>query len=227
MDEHIFEKLQGLNPDIKLFHIEDDLFKQYGKVLDYNGFSEVMKYLDQHTIIPQEGNNYVAHDNSFLASLSDTSSFDEVFNGIELEYGYVNGNNNTLNAVEYHNSSEINISCTSMIILLGKYEDIIDRKYKTKKLISFYVPKGTAIQFYPKVLHFSPFKINSLGFKCGVILPFGTNMELSNAVDVIAEENFCLFKTNKWLLAHEENIKAISNGAYVGLIGKNTIIKHI
>ena len=114
-----------------------------------------------------------------------------------------------------------------MIILLGRYEDIIDGKYDSKNLISFFVPKGTVIKINPKVLHFSPFKVDSNGFKCGVILPYGTNMEFIKKTDSNIDDNYCLFKTKKWLLAHQEYDNGIANGAYVGLMGENTKIKHI
>lgn len=227
MSVDILEKLQRRNPEIKLFDIHDKLFSQYGRILDNSNFVEAQKYLNEQTEIPHEGNIYIAHDSTFFGALSNTSQYDNLFNGVELEYGYVNGKNNTLNAVEYHNSYEINIAATPMIILLGKYEDIHNKKYETNRLQAFYVPECTTILLYPKVLHFSPFRSISLGFKCGVILPFGTNMNFINASDIKKEEDYCLFKTNKWLLAHKENQKAINSGAYVGLIGKNTIIEHI
>lgn len=57
------------------------------------------------------------------------------------------------------------------------------------------------------------------GFRCVVVLPEGTNTELSGPVGKIGEDAL-LYARNKWLIAHEESVLP-EEGAYAGLIGAN------
>ena len=41
-----------------------------------------------------------------------------------IQIGYCNGPNSTLNGLEYHKSSEINIAITDMVLLLGKVQEV-------------------------------------------------------------------------------------------------------
>ena len=145
---------------------------------------------------------------------------------IPLEFGYVNGNNTMLNSLEYHNSSEINIAITPLILLLGSVSDIADKKYDSGNLIAFYIPENTTVEIYSTTLHFSPCKVTDSGFKCGVILPYGTNMNFIKSNEYVRDEDYFLFKTNKWLIAHPEHSKMISLGAYIGITGQNIEIKY-
>ncbi len=111
-------------------------------------------------------------------------------------------------------------------MLLGLHEDIKNQSYDTKSIKAFYIPEYTVIELHPRVLHFSPCKTMNSGFKCGIVLPMGTNTEFIKLDDVETEEDLYLFKTNKWLLVHKEHQKMIDLGAYVGIIGKNIEIKY-
>ncbi len=221
----MYLQLKNKNPNLKLFHVQDPLFSSFGKVLNFSYFEEAKSYLEQQTSIPSKDNVYVAHDDSFLQTLTDLSIYKDLFGDIALEYGYVNGQNQKLNALEFHKSSEINIAVTPLILLLGHTNDIINGQYNSNNVIAFYVPEKTAIEIYPKTLHFSPCKVLDSGFKCGVILPYETNMNFvkPNHLD---DESRYLFKTNKWLLAHPEHQKMISLGAYIGITGINIEIKY-
>ena len=61
-----------------------------------------------------------------------------------------NGKNDTLNAVEYHRSSEINIACSDLVLLLGMEQDINrpDNTYDTAQMEAFLVPQGVAVELY-------------------------------------------------------------------------------
>lgn len=222
----MLENLKKKNPHLNLYHINDNRFNSFGKVLNFNHFKELSSYLNSKTEIPENANIYIAHDDLLAKSLTDMSVYHDVFGDMPLQYGYVNGQNTKLNALEYHKSSEINIALKPLVLLFGSANDIENRTYDSSKLIAFYIPENTAIEIYPRTLHFSPFKVLDLGFKCGVILPYGTNMEFVKPVHLDHDEDYLLFKTNKWLLAHPEHTKMINLGAFIGITGTNIEVKY-
>lgn len=194
--------------------IKDKSFKKYGRVLN-DDFSDIIKYLENQTLIPDEGNIYVASDKDFEM----IKSYDYIkkiyYGNQDIEFGYCNGKNSKLNALEYHNSSEINVAASDFVLLLGDIRDIENDTYKTDSLEAFIVKKGQAIEVYSTTLHFSPIRIDNNGFKCAVVLPRYTNTE----IDYVTEG--LLFKNNKWILTHPEHKKLVDAGVKGRLVGEN------
>jgi len=221
----MISKLNEENIDLQIKSITDKSFEKYGKILNTNLFMDAISFLNSLDV-PTDGNKYIAHDEEFLNSLDNTKVYDDIFGYAKLQFGYVNGNNEYLNALEYHKSSEINIASTPFVLFLGDYKDIQNNEYHSSKLEAFYVPENTVIEMNPGVLHFSPCKVGDEGFKCGVILPYGTNQEFVTNSYELPKENQLLFKTNKWLMTHYENENLISKNAYPGLLGVNYKIKY-
>ena len=79
------------------------------------------------------------------------------------------------------------------------------------------VPAGTAIEVYATTLHYAPCHVNESGFQCVVVLPKGTNTELTFEKAAEGEDKLLTAK-NKWLIGHEE---AAIEGAFNGLKGEN------
>lgn len=221
----MLQKLNEKNHGFSIKHVSSESFSQYGKVLDSSLFREAFSYLDQ-TEIPNIGNYYIAHDQQFADFVNDKSVYADLFGYMPIQFGYVNGNNSFLNALEFHKSSEINLIHTPLVLLLGKVNDIHNNEYDSGLLEAFYIPSDTVIEIYSSTLHFSPCKVNDSGFKCGVILPYGTNMDFVKASHFHSNEDYLLFKTNKWLLAHHENDTLIQKGAYKGIKGINYQVKY-
>jgi len=217
--------LRKKNSDFTIKNINDESFLKYGEVLDSKYFNESFSYL-RNTVVPESGNFYIAHDDKFYSSITNTHVFDDVFGYIDLQYGFVNGNNSKLNALEYHHSLEINVALTPLVLFLGLKDDIDNNNYDASLLETFYVPANTVIKLNPGVLHFSPCKVSDEGFKCGVILPKGTNTEFVNSKYFIGKEDNLLFKTNKWIIGHKENEQLIEKGVYPGIKGTNYEIKY-
>ena len=81
------------------------------------------------------------------------------------------------------------------------------------------MPAGTLIEVYATTLHYAPCEAGDEGFRCVVVLPQGTNMELDHRpVDRCGEEKL-LAARNKWLIGHEEG--GLDEGAWIGLTGEN------
>lgn len=219
-----YENLCELNDHIQLKDIHDNSFTPYGRLISEYDFSDLIAYAEEHTQIPEEGNRYEASVPGLEAQRIKTELENTFYGEMPIEIGYCNGMNSTLNGLEYHKGSEINVAITDMVLILGKLQDVEDNQYDVEKVEVFYVKKGTALQLYETTLHFSPCKTTDSGFKCLVILPAGTNTPLSCTVSQIKKDPL-LFAKNKWLIAHPSRVPLIQKGAYPGLIGENIEVK--
>ena len=204
---------------MKIQNVTDASFRKYGKVLEGYDFSALLKEM-KHTPVPD--------DVVYVPSVEELEALDVAkalqnkgFGGIPIEIGYCNGHNKKLNAVEYHRSSEINVAVTDLVLLIGSQQDITDDfTYDTSKIEAFLVPAGTGIEVYATTLHYAPCHVNESGFQCVVVLPKGTNTELTFETAAEGEDSLLTAK-NKWLIAHED---AAIEGAVNGLRGENITI---
>ncbi|MEH7396588.1 DUF4867 family protein, partial [Priestia megaterium] len=195
--------MKDLNKHIPFYHIEDSKFKHYGKVINEYDFNELETYMDSLTI-PQDQNVYVASVTEMENTIIKNQLQEAFYGEMSIQIGYCNGPNSTLNGLEYHKSSEINIAITDMVLLLGKVQEVENNVFHSNDVIAFFVPKGTAVELYSTTLHFAPCKVNNEGFKTIVILPKGTNDPLSTNIQKRTKEDELLFMKNKWLIAHPE-----------------------
>lgn len=224
MEEKLKELIE-LNPNISLYHVNDELFLNYGKVLSNYDFDEMIQIMNQ-TKIPQDGNVYFTS----IPELEDASVKKKLqmhlYGGMDIQVGYCNGRNSNLNGLEFHKGSEVNVAVTDLVLLLGKVQDIKDNKYSSEQIEGFFIPKGTAVEIYQTTLHFAPCKVTEDGFKCIVILPKGTNEPLQEQTEIMMSEDALLFMKNKWLLAHPERKILIDKGAYPGIDGENHFLTY-
>ncbi|MDT8715075.1 DUF4867 family protein [Clostridium sp. 19966] len=203
-------------------NVTDKEFKKYGQVLKNYDCKEIIEKM-KNTPLPEE----VIYEPSIkeLEELSIAKELqDREYGELPIQIGYCNGNNYSLNAVEYHRSSEINIAVTDLILLIGSQQDIEeDYFYDTSKIEAFKVPAGTIIEVYATTLHYAPCNVNEEGFKCVVVLPRDTNLPLDNKTAKIGEDAL-LFAKNKWLIGHKDT-DLVQQGAFIGLVGENISIK--
>lgn len=212
--------MKDLNKHIPFYHIEDSKFKHYGKVINEYDFNELETYMNSLTI-PQDQNVYVASVTEMENTIIKNQLQEAFYGEMSIQIGYCNGPNSTLNGLEYHKSSEINIAITDMVLLLGKVQEVENNVFHSNDVIAFFVPKGTAVELYSTTLHFAPCKVNNEGFKTIVILPKGTNDPLSTNIQKRTKEDELLFMKNKWLIAHPEREQLINKGAHPGIKGEN------
>lgn len=135
--------------------VTDDSFSAYGKILKGYDFSELLEAM-KSTPCPEDV-VYVPG----LAALESVSAAEQLrkraYGGLPIQIGYCNGHNQTLNALEYHRSSEVDIAASDLILLLGKQQDISgDYTYDTANAEGFFVPAGTAVELYATTLHYAP-----------------------------------------------------------------------
>jgi hypothetical protein len=215
-----YELVKKKNPHLNFYHIKDSQFRDYGKILENYEFGELKEKMGK-TEIPQDGNIYVASDSQLegkrLMEIIEAS----IYGNMPIQIGYCNGRNSTLNGLEYHKGSEINLAITDLVLLLGRVQDIENNSYNASDVSAFYIPEGTVIELYGTTLHFAPCKVTDIGFKAVVILPKGTNQPLEGESEKFTSEDQLLFMRNKWLIAHPERKVLIDKGAYPGIKGEN------
>lgn len=204
---------------MQIFDVTDEHFRPYGRIVSAGDLDELITNLEA-VPYPAEKTQYVANTESLANTTAAHRLEQTLYGGVPTETGYCIGHNHLLNCLEFHSSSEINVAATDFVLLLGKRQDIHDDlTYDTDQLEAFLIPKGTAIEVYATTLHFAPCEAPGQdGFRCLVMLPAGTNLDLEFSVDKQDPMNRLLFKTNKWLIAHPD---AHKEGAFVGLVGEN------
>ena len=205
---------------MKVYSVTDDRFKRYGKIVKGIDFSELVAKLEECTPLP-DGVDYVPGlpELEALPVMKELSS--KAYGEMPIQIGYCNGHNSMLNALEYHRDSEINVAATDAILMLGSQQDITeDFTYDTSLVEAFLVPKGTAVEVYATTLHYAPCGVTGAGFKVGIVLPKGTNLELADAHE--GGEDSHITAKNKWLLGHPEG--GLPTGSPMGLVGKNLCI---
>lgn len=204
---------------MKIQKVTDPAFRKYGQVLEGYDFTGLIKEM-KHTPVPE--------DVIYVPSVEELEALDIMkdlqnkgYGGLSVQIGYCNGHNKKLNAVEYHRNSEINVAVTDLVLLIGHQQDIEpDHTYDTSKIEAFLVPAGTGIEVYATTLHYAPCHVNEGGFQCVVVLPKGTNTDLTFQTEKTGEDSLMTAK-NKWLIAHED---AKIAGAFNGLKGENITI---
>ena len=204
---------------MKIQKVTDPAFRKYGQVLEGYDFTGLIKEM-KHTPVPE--------DVIYVPSVEELEALDIMkdlqnkgYGGLQIQIGYCNGHNKKLNAVEYHRNSEINVAVTDLVLLIGHQQDIeLDHTYDTSKIEAFLVPAGTGIEVYATTLHYAPCHVNEGGFQCVVVLPKGTNTDLTFQTEKTGEDSLMTAK-NKWLIAHED---AKIAGAFNGLKGENITI---
>ncbi len=197
--------------------VTDPAFKAYGRVITGYDFSGLLKAMEQ-TPLPE--------DVIYIPSLPEMEALPaakELENGIygqmPIQIGYCNGHNKKLNAVEYHRDSEVDIAVDDLILILGKQQDIEeDHTYDTSRMEAFLVPAGTAVEVYATTLHYAPCHVKDEGFRCVIVLPRDTNLDME-PVEVKDPEDRLLFARNKWLIGHAQG--GLPEGAFIGLKGEN------
>lgn len=210
---------------MKVLSVTDPSFRKYGRIVKNVDMTALFKGLES-TPCPDGRTVYVAGDPALEALPVAAEISKTVYGEMPIQIGYCNGHNCMLNALEYHRDSEINVAQTDAILMLALMSDVEDDfTLDTSKVVAFKVPAGTAVQVYATTLHFAPCGVDGAGFRVGIILPKGTNLELKgeheklNADGSAPSEDALITAVNKWLIGHPEG--GMKPGVFLGLKGKN------
>ena len=202
-----------------ILSIKDSVFREYGQVIEGIDTPELQAALAK-TPRPDSGVDYIAS----VPELEAVSVFaqirDNIFGGMPIQIGYCNGNNDTLNALEYHRDSELNLPINDVVVLLAHRWDIKDGKLDSADVKAFHVPAGTMIELYATTLHYAPCAVSAKdGFRGIVVLPRGTNGEKPEIEELTCEDKM-LWGRDKWVIAHPDSGDA-AQGIYAGITGEN------
>lgn len=220
-----FNAVAKNNSHLKVKTIMDSSFEKYGDVLSFSDsmISEIINLAEDKFTIPSSGNIYVPEDKELKQTRIAKDIYTNIFGESDIQVGICFGNSTNLNSLEYHKCSEVVIAITDLVIFLGKASDIKDFKYDSSLAEAFYVPAGSVIELYPRILHFAPCKVSGGGFKSIIILTKETN----NSIETKNVSNPLLFKKNKWILTHSDNVKMVRQGVYEGITGANPKINFL
>ncbi len=203
---------------MKVYSIYDKEFENYGKAVDCP-FFDVFEKAAKDIAVPETGCSYMASVPQFETEES-TAYYRKHFGDMDAQIGYCWGRNDTLNALEWHKSSEVHCALEDMILLLGDQRQMQNGFFDTKNIKAFLVKKGESVEIYQTTLHFCPSMPNNKVFKNVVILPRGTNTPLTMPVD-----DKKLVARNKWLVCHGESKKHVDMGRVIGITGENIVVK--
>lgn len=200
----------------------DSSFSIYGKVITEIHFDQLLSVLTEKTPKPSNDVLYVPSESS-LEQLPDMQLLsNNIYGGMPIQIGYCNGSNHTLNCLEYHRGSEINIAADDIILLIAPLDKINHGTLDTSVVEAFKVPAGTAVQLYETTLHYAPCTAADDGFRVAIVLPRDTNTEKPQ-IQELTDEDKLLWARNKWLIAHPDSPEA-KQGAFIGLTGSNITV---
>ena len=207
---------------MKIYQVSDPEFSQYGRIIRNYEVKELLKAMET-TPLPE--------DVLYLPSVKELEELpvfsqmsQGIYGGMPAQMGFCNGHNRSLNALEYHRDSEINVAATDLILLLGRRQDMAeDFTLDTGTVKAFFLPKGVTAEIYADTLHYAPCQTSEEGFRCVVVLPRGTNEELEEMPVIRDGEERLLAAKNKWLLGHPEG--GLPEGTWLGLKGENLTLQ--
>ncbi len=220
----MYKTIKKNNPHVEIFHVEQPETASYVNVVSGYDFEEIISYMVNKTNIPEQGTVYESSIEEMEKTHVHKALMQRFYGGMEVQIGFCNGRNSSLNGLEHHKSSEILIAITDLVLLLGHVWDIKNNQYSSELIKGVFIPRGTAVEIYSTTLHLAPCKVCEEGFKSIIVLPRGTNCEISKDFLRKCEEDYRLFKRNKWLLVHPENLRMIHQQAHIGIVGSNTTI---
>ncbi len=187
---------------MELKSIHDSAFSRYARIIEGYDIAGFVEHYTKVTELPKTGFTYVAS----VPELESQSIFQELkqhfFGGLPIQLGYCNGTNTTLDAVEYHKCSELCITASATVFILGSTADMTGQRYDTKQLEAFLVPTGTMLEILPYTLHYAPCDGRlGKGFRVAVALLQGTCGKLAPTQPGYDEDKL-LVSANKWMLCH-------------------------
>lgn len=196
--------------------IMDRAFAEFGRVLCGVNTEEICAYMQKYE--NKTGVTYIASDREMERMAISGYFTEEAFGEMPLQIGACFGANRRMDAMEYHNCSEVNVAATDLILFLGRRQDVAaDGSYDTAKAEQFFVPAGTVFEMYATTLHYAPCGVDGAQFRAVIVLPRGTNTELEKT-----HEDKLLVAKNKWLIGHPD--AGLPDGTWLGLRGENRCV---
>lgn len=209
---------------MKLYSVFDKEFREYGCVTEGFDCGELLEVLRQREC-PSDHVIYVPSDAQMEALDVIKKLQDHACGKIPMQVGYTNGSCTKMNALEYHKSSEWNVSDEDIILFLARRQDLSEEyEMNTDKVKAFLLPKGVLVEVYATTLHYAPCCEEGKSYRCIVVLPRGTNIPAEKG-EIQNMEDRLMTAANKWLIGHPDG--GCDEGTWLGLTGPNWEIKNL
>ena len=111
--------------------VTDPAFRVYGKVVDGYDCGPLLEAMEK-TPLPEDV-IYVPSVEELEALPVCKKMEENLYGQLPIQVGYCNGHNRKLNALEYHRTSEINVAVTDLVLLIGRQQDI-DQRRKAERI---------------------------------------------------------------------------------------------
>lgn len=207
---------------MKHYSVFDPAFRRFGQVLEGYDFSTLFRAAGTQIKLPEQGFDYCASLPELEALPEAKTLQARAFGGLPIQIGCCFGRNHTLNCLEYHKSSELNLAADPVVLLLACQTELDDFQLNTEKVSAFFVPAGVGVELYATTLHYAPCSTTPEGYRVLCVLPRGTNGPRPDGLRAGGEDRLCM-GANKWLIAHPQSPEAL-HGAFIGLHGENLTI---
>ena len=148
----MLKRLNEVNK-IDVNSVHGEKFRTYGRIIKGYKFDNLISYMNKNTTIPESGNVYIASESEMEQDPIHNEIKNHFYGGMNIEIGYCNGRNSTLNGMEFHKSSEILVAVTDLMLILGHVWDIDNNQFDGENSEVFYVEKGSVIEIYSTTLH--------------------------------------------------------------------------
>ncbi|MEN6524300.1 MAG: DUF4867 family protein [Anaerolineaceae bacterium] len=226
----VLSDLQKINPQIHILPVTDPSFTRYGRVLTNGKADEAIKAARKLWVL-KDGFAAATSVPEFEADKDlQTTIANRIYGEMPVEVGWVYGRNNTLNALEFHQGSEVHISLEDTIFLVAHYEEIEwrpDPYLDTNKVKAYFAPKGSVTELYTWGLHFVPINASAETGFCDIFtLPRGTGNPLT-LLKPNTPDGRILIARNQWLFCHPEAKGMVADGNFPGLYGPNVVINQL
>ncbi|MBE5786634.1 MAG: DUF4867 family protein [Clostridiales bacterium] len=221
----MLETLREKNPGLPFYSVFDAEFRPFGKVIEDFDAAALIAACEKAAVMPEKGVSYVP-------DMPALEAVEGAFDAVKLQLrgeghtqiGVCWGYNSTMQCMEYHRASEHNIAVSDCVLLLAAQQDLEGNDLPAGKVKAFYCPKGTTIEVYATSMHYAPCQVSDDGFRFIVILPRGTNHDLT-CEKPDTKEGKILWAVDKWLIAHPD-APEVAQGAYPGIQGENYVVKY-
>ncbi len=216
--------LQAKNPHIKIYSVTDPEFKAYGRLLPEAKWDAAQAHARKVWKVEDSIGADVSVPEFEADKDLDATVSRRIYGQMPVEVGWVYGRNSMLNALEYHQGSEVHMPLEDVVFLVYKFVDIDwtpDPMIDTTKLKAFFCPKGTVAELASWALHYVPVHVHEhLGFCDLFTLPKGTGTPLPLPKSDTPDGKLLVAK-NQWVIAHPD---FKDSGCVSGMTGPNVKI---
>ena len=216
----MLSRLKEINRHLTFVDPDSDAFAEYGRSLQAAGWKELAGRAAR--LIPPELPPAYLASVPELEQVPPPAALNGIFRGEDPQVGICRGFNSALNGMEWHDSAEVIVAVSPLILLLGKQAEIDGGEWNSRHARACFLRAGEAVMLNPGTLHFAPCRTDEYPFLSLIVLPRGVNGDLASGEGEDPEESAdpILWKHRKWLLAHPDSPQA-EKGAPVGINGPN------